>query len=257
MTDLIMPETVATPSPNWNERPPVGPDGGVLIDTVVLHYTGMTSATEALERLCLPESEVSAHFLIEEDGKIHQLVHPDHRAWHAGVSCWQGRDNLNHTSIGIELVNPGHEFGYCPFPEDQVASLVSLLKVLARRYHIPQDRYLGHSDIAPGRKQDPGELFPWQRLAGQKFGLTATYQRNDKTIIAKKGMVSTEIASLNKSLRIIGYPVTQGEVFSQQTHDALQAFQQHWRQEEVSGCLDSGTLSAISSIEKQIDTHKS
>lgn len=244
----------STPSPNWNERPVIVGDA-VTIDTVILHYTGMKTGTEAIERLCAPESQVSAHYVIEEDGIMHQLVEVQRRAWHAGVSAWQGRSNLNDTSIGIEMVNPGHEFGYRSFPEPQVESLLGLLQHLKERYSIPAARFIGHSDVAPDRKQDPGELFPWQQLATRGFGLWADCERNDKTIMAKRGMMGPEIASLNKSLRNIGYSVSPSEEFSKETHDALLAFQRHWRPEEVSGLLDRGTFNALANIEKQTDKH--
>lgn len=245
-----------TPSPNTDGREP--PEGAAtpVIDTVILHYTGMQTGEEALRRLCDPESKVSAHFLIDENGAAHQLVAPGMRAWHAGVSHWSGRDGMNHTSIGIELVNPGHEFGYRPFPLVQIDRLLELLAALEKLFEIPKHRYLGHSDVAPDRKQDPGELFPWRQLAALGFGVWADCPRNDKTILAKKGMVGMESASLNKSLRNIGYSVPVSEEFSQVTLDALVAFQRHWRPEDVNGCLDKGTKNALSDIEKQIDTHE-
>src|SRR4051812_17464391 len=138
---------------------------------LVLHYTGMPTAVAALARLCDPAARVSAHYLIDEDGCILGLV-PDHRrAWHAGVSWWQGRGNLNDVSIGIELVNPGHEWGYRPFPEAQMAALVALCRNLVGRWRIPATRVVAHSDVAPSRKQDRGELFAWPRLARAGMGL--------------------------------------------------------------------------------------
>lgn len=251
MTQRTAISFVASPSPNWNERPAWPGTDAPLIDTIVLHYTGMQTAAAALERLCAPESKVSAHFLIEEDGTIHQLVEPRKRAWHAGISFWQGRSGLNDTSIGIEIVNPGHEFGYRRFPDGQIASLTGLLAVLKDEFNIPEQRFVGHSDIAPDRKQDPGELFPWQQLAAHGFGIWADCERNNGTILAKKGMVSVEIASLNMSLRNIGYSVEVGDEFSQATCDALIAFQRHWRPEKVTGDLDQGTQAVLTNIENQ------
>ena len=145
------------PSPNFGPRPP-----GAAIDMVILHYTGMRTAEEALERLCDPDAEVSAHYAIDEDGEILRLVDESRRAWHAGQSCWRGDTDINDRSIGIELVNPGHEFGYRAFPEPQMTALEELLGDIVRRRGIAPARILGHSDVAPARKRDPGELFDWR-----------------------------------------------------------------------------------------------
>lgn len=156
---------VDMPSPNHDER------GAAAIDMLVLHYTGMKSAEEALARLCDPLAKVSAHYTIDEDGTVYALVPEDRRAWHAGVAYWAGTTDINARSIGIELVNPGHEFGYRDFTEDQIASLITLCHSILMRHPIPSWRVLGHSDVAPARKEDPGELFPWQRLAKAGVGL--------------------------------------------------------------------------------------
>jgi len=158
------------------ERPSPNHDGrdGAPIDMLVLHYTGMTSAAAALERLCDPAAKVSAHYTIDEDGTVYAMVPEDRRAWHAGVSHWAGATNINARSIGIELVNPGHEFGYRDFPEEQIAALTTLCHSILVRHPIPSARVLGHSDVAPARKEDPGELFPWARLAKAGIGLWPT-----------------------------------------------------------------------------------
>jgi N-acetylmuramoyl-L-alanine amidase len=147
------------PSPNFNDRP-----DGTIIDSVIIHYTGMKTAKEALERLCDPQSQVSAHYTIDEDGTVYNHVDPAKRAWHAGVSEWGERENFNDFSVGIELVNPGHEHGYRAFPNIQIYVLVYMIKELYKQFPIKPELVLGHSDIAPTRKQDPGELFPWDRL---------------------------------------------------------------------------------------------
>lgn len=154
------------PSPNFNERP-----DGTDINSVIIHYTGMKTAQEALDRLCDPNAEVSAHFTIDEDGTIYNHVAPSKRAWHAGVSSWGDLENFNNFSIGIELVNPGHEFGYRPFPDTQINALITLLKQLYTDHPIDPSLVLGHSDIAPDRKQDPGELFPWDRLVKENLAI--------------------------------------------------------------------------------------
>ena len=154
------------PSPNHDARP----EGGV-IDMLVLHYTGMKTAEEALARLCDPAAKVSAHYTIDRDGCVCTHVPEERRAWHAGVSYWAGAPNVNGRSIGIELVNPGHEFGYIPFTDKQIAALIDLADGIMARHPIVPARVLGHSDVAPGRKTDPGEMFPWKHLADFGIGI--------------------------------------------------------------------------------------
>lgn len=157
---------IQAPSPNFNERNPA-----VRLDYIVLHYTGMRSADEALRRMSDPVAKVSAHYMIEEDGRIFHLVDEKDRAWHAGKSLWRGETDINSASIGIELVNPGHEFGYRPFPARQIETLQSLLGDITARQKInPRTGLLAHSDVAPARKTDPGELFPWREMAQAGFG---------------------------------------------------------------------------------------
>jgi N-acetylmuramoyl-L-alanine amidase len=160
---------VEMPSPNHDSRIVEGRNAP--IDMLVLHYTGMTSAEAALSRLTDPAAKVSAHYTIDLDGTIYVHVPEVRRAWHAGVAHWAGASDINARSIGIELVNPGHEFGYRPFPEDQIAALIPLCHSILVRHPIPSWRVLGHSDVAPARKEDPGELFPWARLAKAGVGL--------------------------------------------------------------------------------------
>jgi N-acetylmuramoyl-L-alanine amidase len=154
------------PSPNFNDRP-----NDTEIQSIIIHYTGMKTAQDALKRLCDPQSQVSAHFTIDEDGTIYNHVSPEKRAWHAGVSQWSGLSNFNDFSIGIELVNPGHEFGYRAFPDIQIDALIILMKDLFNQFPINPELVLGHSDIAPDRKQDPGELFPWDRLVKENLAI--------------------------------------------------------------------------------------
>jgi N-acetylmuramoyl-L-alanine amidase len=155
---------VSCPSPNHDARPKDAP-----VDILVLHYTGMKTADEALARLCDPQARVSAHYTVGRDGRVFAHVPEERRAWHAGVSYWAGETNVNGRSIGIEIVNPGHEFGYEPFAEPQIAALIDLSRGILGRHPIPPNRVVGHSDVAPARKLDPGELFPWKTLA--EFGI--------------------------------------------------------------------------------------
>lgn len=157
-------------SPNYGKRIPLRPDRAEP-SMIILHYTGMQSGKVALERLCDPASKVSAHYVIEENGQTHHLVDNEDRAWHAGRSHWGGLSDINSASIGIEIVNKGHEFGYEDFPPAQIEAVVALVKDLMAKYDIRTDMILGHSDIAPERKTDPGERFPWKELAAQGIGL--------------------------------------------------------------------------------------
>ena len=201
-------------SPNYNDR-----KSGVRLQYVVLHYTGMPDAASALARLCDPAAEVSAHYMIDEDGTVYALVDEAHRAWHAGKSFWRGETDINSASIGIELVNPGHEFGYRPFPNAQIAALNLLLRDIVTRNGLdPKTCLLGHSDIAPERKQDPGELFPWQDLAQEGLGLQAT----DLPEIDLS--VGTDISKLQATLRGIGYDCPQTGVMDDRTRWAIEAF---------------------------------
>jgi N-acetylmuramoyl-L-alanine amidase len=157
---------VERPSPNHDARA-----RGAKIDMLVLHYTGMQTAEAALARLCDPAAKVSAHYTIDRDGCVYSHVPEDRRAWHAGVSYWAGERDVNGHSIGIELANPGHEFGYVEFPDAQIDALIELAQGILKRHPIPAHRVLGHSDVAPARKTDPGELFPWEDLAGEGIGV--------------------------------------------------------------------------------------
>lgn len=158
-------EIIQTPSPNFNERK------ASPLDMLIIHYTGMKSGEEALQRMCDPDAEVSAHYMIEEDGRIYQLVEEGMRAWHAGKSYWDGRNDINSHSIGIELVNPGHEWGYRDFSEIQISRLIELIQDIKTRHAIRAEYVLGHSDVAPERKLDPGELFPWDRLVEKRLAI--------------------------------------------------------------------------------------
>jgi len=206
-------------SPNFNDRPE-----GVPIDMLVIHYTGMRSAKAALTRMCDPAAEVSAHYMIDEAGDIVALVAEDKRAWHAGLSFWRGETNVNGRSIGIELANPGHEFGYRPFPEAQMAALIELAKGILARWPIPARNVVGHSDVAPRRKQDPGELFDWRRLAAEGIGLWP-----------QAGATEGDAVAL---LTECGYET---EDFAA----SLTAFQRHFRPSRCDGVADEETLSLL------------
>jgi N-acetylmuramoyl-L-alanine amidase len=213
------------PSPNHGPRP--GP-----IDMLVLHYTGMRSAAEALARLCSRDAAVSAHYLIDEDGTTYRLVAEARRAWHAGVSSWRGQRDVNGASIGIELANPGHEFGYRAFPDAQMAALEALGRDILARHPIPARNVVGHSDVAPERKQDPGELFDWPRLARAGIGLFP----------AAQPPASALLPEAQRLLAAIGYaPETPTEA-------VLAAFQRHFRPARCDGALDAETAARIAAV---------
>lgn len=239
-------------SPNQEPRPV-----GIAIDTLVLHYTGMKSAKAALARLCDPEAKVSAHYLVDEDGAVFLLVPEEKRAWHAGTSSWRGESNINDRSIGIELVNPGHEFGYRPFPEKQMAALIPLLREILARHPIPQCRVLGHSDVAPGRKSDPGELFDWHRLAESGIGLwpesvgpESVGPKSAKKHPTKKKPLPPAppppVSEVQSMLWAYGYSVPRNGVLDSETKNALMAFQRHFRPERVDGAIDAETFARLS-----------
>lgn len=203
-------------SPNCNDRL-------LPITMVVLHYTGMRTAGEALARLCDPSSQVSAHYLIDEDGTVTCMVPEDKRAWHAGKSYWRGVSDINSASIGIELVNPGHEFGYRPFPEPQMDALLPLLADMMDRHDIPRANVVGHSDVAPARKVDPGEYFDWARLG--ELGLALEIPK------AKMNLFYDNPGAFYLGLERFGYDIIDGRA-------AVAAFQRRWRPEYIDGEID-------------------
>jgi N-acetylmuramoyl-L-alanine amidase len=219
MSELVDRET---PSPNWNERQ-------LPVSMVVLHYTGMRSGADALERMLDPKAEVSAHYMIEEDGTVFRLVDEDKRAWHAGCSYWRGETDINSASIGIELVNPGHEWGYRPFPEAQMDALYPLLAEIKVRWDIPRANIVGHSDIAPARKEDPGELFDWDSLAAIHLAL--------KTPGVNLGSPFENDGAFLLALERWGYDIADGRA-------AVRAFERRWRPRRIEGAID-GELGAI------------
>ena len=191
-----MMEFIDRPSPNFDPRP-----DGAVIDMLVLHYTGMAEAAAALERLCDAAAKVSCHYFIGEDGEIYRLVVEEYRAWHAGVSFWRGATDCNARSIGIELQNPGHEFGYRNFTEAQMQSLERLALDILSRHPIPPGNVLGHSDIAPARKMDPGERFDWQRLAARNIGIWPKTCASIGATIPHRNRSSIIAASISRAAR--------------------------------------------------------
>ncbi|HEX4196376.1 MAG TPA: N-acetylmuramoyl-L-alanine amidase [Caulobacteraceae bacterium] len=231
---------IDAPSPNFDARtaPP---------DMVVLHYTGMPTGEEALARLRDPEAKVSAHYLIEEDGRVFALVPEERRAWHAGVSFWQGERDLNGVSIGVEMVNPGHDLGYRPFPEAQIAALFELLGGVRERWEVADGRIVGHSDVAPNRKIDPGELFPWKRLAEAGFGLWAEPPPAPGAALSL-GEESTAVFALQAGLTRLGYDSAPSGRYDEATATIVSAFQRHWRPGRVDRAADGETRARLMAL---------
>ena len=227
------------PSPNFDQR-----TAGSAIDMLILHYTGMKSAAEALDRMCDPAVKVSAHYTIDEDGTVWRLVDESARAWHAGLSSWRGRSDINAASIGIEFVNPGHEFGYRPFPEPQMAAFEELARAILARHPIPARHVLGHSDVAPLRKQDPGELFDWPRLAQAGIGLWPDFGKTTDE--------PASIAALQAALQRIGYACPVSGELDDETRAVITAFQRHYRPRCCDGDADAETRQRIALLAREI-----
>lgn len=237
------------PSPNHGPRAQDAP-----IDMLVLHYTGMESAELALQRLCDPRTEVSAHYFVYEDGTILQCVPEARRAWHAGRSFWKGEIDINSRSIGIEIVNPGHEFGYRPFPESQIDAVVRLSKDVCLRHDVLPWMVLAHSDIAPDRKEDPGEKFPWNRLAEAGVGLYVDPHAIVAGLLMQEGDRGQPVEALQSMLGLYGYNVDINGVFDEKTRHAVKAFQRHFRQEKVDGVADHSTIETLNLLLRRLPT---
>ena len=209
-------EFIDRSSPNFDDRT-------ASVSMIVLHYTGMPDAQGALDRLTSPEAKVSAHYLIDEDGSVFRLVDENKRAWHSGRSYWRGIRDVNSASVGIEIVNPGHEFGYRPFPDEQIAALIPLVASIKERHGISRGDVVGHSDVAPARKEDPGELFPWEALARRRLALPSP----------TRGLIDPcwGDAAFLLALERFGYDVTE-------PRKAVIAFQRRFRPDSIDGIID-------------------
>jgi N-acetylmuramoyl-L-alanine amidase len=232
------------PSPNQDAR-------DARIDILLLHYTGMQTGAEALARLTDKEARVSSHYFVEEDGRIDQLVPEARRAWHAGLSSWKGATDINSRSIGIEIVNPGHENGYRDFPDPQIEAVIALCRNILSRRTIRRERVLAHSDVAPARKNDPGEKFPWARLAAAGIGLWIepspigpgrTLSANDK---------GADVEQLQKQLARFGYDLKVTGFYDDNTRTVVTAFQRHFRPERVDGLADASTRDTLARLLKK------
>ena len=229
------PQTVERPSPNHDAR-----TDGQPVDMLLLHYTGMPTAQEALDRLCDPDAKVSAHYVIDEDGTLHCLVPEERRAWHAGVARWAGATDINARSVGIELVNPGHDWGYRTFPPAQMHRLAELARDILARHSIPPRRVLGHSDVAPTRKQDPGELFDWAWLAAQGIGLWPG-DPPPLEALPPDGQLRAQLTAFGYGLEEVPLEAV------------VAAFQRHFRPDSVTGRFDGATAARLAALLHLVD----
>ena len=236
--DSVLVERIV-PSPNHDER-----QGGEP-DMILLHYTGMQSADEALKRLCDPQARVSSHYFVFENGNIVQLVAETRRAWHAGASSWAGETDINSRSIGIEIVNPGHEFGYPDFPRRQIAAVIALCRGIIARRGVKRDRVLAHSDVAPSRKQDPGEKFPWRLLSDSGVGLWVEPVPITDWLSLVPGDTGATVMELQKALAELGYGVPVSGDYDDATKQVVTAFQRRYRPAQIDGMADTSTRETL------------
>jgi N-acetylmuramoyl-L-alanine amidase len=228
------------PSPNFDERSGLGQP-----DMIVLHYTGMQFAHEAIHRLCDPAARVSSHYVVLETGSIVQLVQERKRAWHAGVSAWSGDADINSRSIGIEVCNPGHDFGYPDFPSRQIAATITLCRSILTRNIIRPENIVAHSDVAPSRKQDPGEKFPWKLFAQSGVGLWAEAGAVADSESLKPNDSGTKVTDLQRMLTEYGYGIDTTGHYDIGTTEVVTAFQRHFRPAQVDGIADAATVQTL------------
>ncbi|MCB1492191.1 MAG: N-acetylmuramoyl-L-alanine amidase [Rhodobiaceae bacterium] len=237
------------PSPNLGER-----RNGRTPDMLILHYTGMPTAEAALDWLCTEESQVSSHYFVDEAGVVTQLVPESARAWHAGQSHWKGETDINSASIGIEIANPGHAGGSPPFHEDQIEAVIALCRDIVERHGMPAERVLAHSDIAPMRKQDPGEGFPWDRLHVAGVGHWVEPLPVGGGRFFQEGDSGQPVEALQTMLALYGYGVRVDGAYDAETTAAIRAFQRHFRPERVDGIADASTIGTLHKLLSALPT---
>ena len=230
------------PSPNHGER-----RSYLRPDSLVLHYTGMPTAEAAIALLRDPASQVSCHYVIEETGRIVQLVPENRRAWHAGVSCWRGERDMNSASLGVEICNAGYDGGLPDFPDAQIAATIALCREAMARYAIGPERVLAHSDIAPARKRDPGERFPWARLAEAGVGLWVEPEAPSPALAAA-GHEGPHVRGLQTLLALFGYDIDATGVYDARTQTVVAGFQRRYRPALVDGVADAGLVRSLKAL---------
>ncbi|WP_083754755.1 N-acetylmuramoyl-L-alanine amidase [Bradyrhizobium murdochi] len=231
------------PSPNYGDR-----NNGRVADMILLHYTGMPDVEGAIAQLCTPGTDVSAHYIVLEDGRIVQSVPEAKRAWHAGVSSWAGEEDINSCSIGVEIINSGHDWGYPDFPSRQIAAVIALCRGIMLRRKIPAHRVLAHSDVAPARKKDPGEKFPWHLLANSGVGHWVQPAPIVRGETLKLGSISDGVANMQAALAKYGYNIPTHGKFDGPTMQVVTAFQRHFRPARVDGIADHSTMSTLHAL---------
>jgi len=231
------------PSANYGDRAK-----GRLPDMIVLHYTGMPDVEGAITQLCSAGTDVSAHYIVLEDGRIVQSVPEARRAWHAGVSSWSGEEDINSCSIGIEIVNRGHDWGYPDFPSRQIAAVTALCRGIMLRRNVPSHRVLGHSDVAPARKKDPGEKFPWHSLANSGVGHWVQPAAIVRGETLKLGSIGDDVRDLQLALARYGYGLPATGKYDGLTMEVVAAFQRHFRPARVDGIADRSTFTTLHSL---------
>jgi N-acetylmuramoyl-L-alanine amidase len=234
-------------SPNFGPRAQ-----GFRPDMIILHYTGMETGEAAEAWLCNPVAEVSCHYLVHEDGRIVQMVRESDRAWHAGKSSWKGVADINSCSVGIEIVNPGHALGYVEFPDAQIEAVIELCTGIASRHNVAPERVLAHSDVAPGRKVDPGELFPWGKLFAAGIGHFVAPSPIGGGRFLTGGDRGEPVEALQSMLALYGYGVEISGVFDAATATVVAAFQRHFRPERVDGVADRSTVETLHHLLKAL-----
>jgi N-acetylmuramoyl-L-alanine amidase len=231
------------PSANYGDR-----NTGRLPDMILLHYTGMPDVEGAIAKLCTVGTDVSAHYIVLEDGRIIQCVPEAKRAWHAGVAFWAGEEDINSCSIGVEIVNKGHDWGYPEFPLRQIAAVIALCRGIMLRRKVPSHRVLGHSDVAPFRKKDPGEKFPWHSLANSGVGHWVQPAPIVRGETLRLGSVSDDVRDLQQALARYGFGIPVNGKYDTATLEVVTAFQRHFRPGRVDGIVDHSTLTTLRSL---------
>lgn len=228
------------PAVNFEER-----RGGMKPSILLLHYTGVSTVQHALTCLCTPEYKVSCHYLIDDEGRIIQMVQEELRAWHAGLAYWAGETDINSASIGIEIQNPGHSEGYPDFTEAQMQAVEVLSHDIIARHNIASHRVLGHSDVAPLRKRDPGEKFDWARLARAGIGHWVEPATVKGDMGLGLGDTGAQVLQLQHELAAYGYSIDETGIFDEMTEFAVIAFQRHFRPALVNGRADCSTVDTL------------
>ncbi len=235
-------DIITRKSPNFDERQ-------LPVTALLYHYTGMESGQAAIDRLCDPKAKVSAHYVIEENGQIYRLVDEDKRAWHAGISEWRGVTDLNSASIGLEIVNGGHDYGLPDFPQVQIEAVIALSQDIMKRHDIVD--FIGHSDIAPSRKQDPGEKFPWRRLADAGIGYWPEQIGDDRRILFDAESRDRGVSIVQSGLAHIGYGARVTGILDDDTRLVIAALQRRYRPDQIDGLVDIQTMEIIKALAEQ------